>query len=153
MKKTMKKLLVLGAILCTTSMFTGCKSGTTDRNSDSIHTASCSNRWTTPAFFTPTERKVAAMPDSLFDGRPHIIVNDGFHDLNAKQIAMLRTFSNPYAPKIAAIIEHLDSVMRVTHDTITTREALMQYYHYFDKLEEMTNLLSAEEQSQILSLE
>ena len=108
---------------------------------------------TQPSLLTPSEREVAAMSDSLFDGRPHIIVNNGFYDLNAKQVAMLRTFSNPNAPRIAAIIENLDSVMRTNHDTITTREALMQYYHYYDQLDEMTNRLTAEEQSQILNLE
>lgn len=141
------KIIILGAAM----FFSACghKNVTNGNNTQTVTPI----MMTQPSLRTPTEREVAAMPDSLFDGRPHIIVNSSFYDLNAKQVAMLRTFSNPSAPRIAAIIENLDSVMRTNHDTITTREALMQYYHYYDQLDGMTNCLTAEEQSQILNLE
>ena len=101
---------------------------------------------------TPAEREVAKMADSFFDGRPHIIVNSSFHKLCSDQIGLLRTFRNPYAPTIISLIESMDNVTRTSKDTITTRQALMMYYHYYDLLENMTDRLTQEEQSKIRAL-
>ncbi|MBQ6069869.1 MAG: hypothetical protein IJK84_10230 [Bacteroidales bacterium] len=88
---------------------------------------------------TPTETEVSRMPDSLFDGRPYIIADSSLYALSARQISLLRTFDNPNAGQIIKLIESIDDVLRQSGNTITTREALMSYYHNFDLLDQMTD--------------
>ncbi len=101
---------------------------------------------------TPTETEVSRMPDSLFDGRPHIIADSSLYALSARQIALLQTFNNPNAVQIIKLIESIDDVLRQSGDTITTREALMSYYHNFDLLDQMTGTLTPSEQEQLQKL-
>ena len=101
---------------------------------------------------TPTETEVSRMPDSLFAGRPHIIADSSLYALSARQIALLRTFDNPNAGQIIKQIESIDDVLQQSGDTITTREALMSYYHNFDLLDQMTSTLTSGEQEQLQKL-
>lgn len=101
---------------------------------------------------TPTETEVSRMPDSLFDGRPHIIADSSLYALSARQIALLRTYDNPNAGQIIKLIESIDDVLHQSGDTITTREALMSYYHSFDLLDQMTGTLTSSEQEQLQKL-
>ena len=101
---------------------------------------------------TPTETEVSRMPDSLFDGRPYIIADSSLYALSARQISLLRTFDNPNAGQIIKLIESIDDVLRQSGDTITTREALMSYYHNFDLLDQMTSTLTSNEQEQLQKL-
>lgn len=51
----------------------------------------------------------------------------------------MRTFDNPNAGQIIKLIESIDDVLSQSGGTITTREALMSYYHNFDLLDQMTD--------------
>ena len=42
--------------------------------------------------------------------------------------------------------------MHSNNDTITSRQALMSYYHFYDLLDKMTGNLTQEEQSKIFEL-
>ena len=101
---------------------------------------------------TPTETEVSRMPDSLFDGRPYVIADSSLYALSARQISLLRTFENSNAGQIIKLIESIDDVLRQSGDTITTREALMSYYHNFDLLDQMTSTLTSNEQEQLQKL-
>ena len=105
-----------------------------------------------PNTLNPFEIEVSQMADSLFDGRPHIIADESFYTLSSKQIELLRTFNNPHAPYIISLIESIDSVMHSNNDTITSRQALMSYYHFYDLLDKMTGNLTQEEQSKIFEM-
>lgn len=150
MKKQFRKTTMLFVVAATMLGFCGCGH---NNESDGDNTrAADTEQPTRVVLMTPSELNVSRMPDSLFDGRPHIVADDGFYELSAKQVELLRTFSNPAAPQIIAILNSIDSLMRASHDTITTKEELMQYYRLYDQLDDMTNRLTSEEQSKIARL-
>ncbi len=78
-------------------------------------------------------KSVAAMPDSVFDGRIHVTLNRDFLQNVAKDQEALRSLNKPYANELADVFDSYKSLIEKYGYELKTREALTAYYTLIDK--------------------
>lgn len=82
-----------------------------------------------------TAKSVLDMPDSLFDGRVHVSLNENFLDKVKKEQEILYSLNLPYATEIADVHNSFPALIQKHGYVLTTRQALVDYYTIVEKEE------------------
>lgn len=80
-----------------------------------------------------SSKSVAAMPDSVFDGRIHVTLKRDFLQSLAKDQEALRSLNKPYANELADVFDGYKSLIDKYGYELKTREALSAYYALIEK--------------------
>ncbi len=75
-----------------------------------------------------TMESVAAMPDSVFDGRTHVTLNRDFLQSVKKDQEALRSLKKPYADDLANMMSGYEDLISKYGYELKTREAVSAYY-------------------------
>lgn len=97
-----------------------------------------------------TVKSVLDMPDSLFDGRVHVSLNENFLDKVKKEQEILYSLNLPYATEIADVHNSFPALIQKHGYVLTTRQALVDYYTIVEKEEKLFNELPFEQQKMLV---
>lgn len=97
-----------------------------------------------------TAQSVLDMPDSLFDGRVHVSLNEDFLDKVKKEQEILYSLNLPYATEIADSQNSYPALIQKHGYVLTTRQALVDYYTIVEKEEKLFNELPFEQQKMLV---
>ncbi len=110
----------------------------------------CSCNWLGDLQCNGTAKSVLDMPDSLFDGRVHVSLNEDFLDKVKKKQEILYCLNLPYATEIADSQNSYPALIQKHGYVLTTRQALVDYYTIVEKEEKLFNELPFEQQKMLV---
>ena len=164
----MKKLLLLVGVITILSFFScnkdetvptkgvvkpePCCSVSCSGGSCSAYGAPCNCQcsWLGAPQCNGTAKSVLDMPDSLFDGRVHVSLNENFLDKVKKEQEILYSLNLPYATEIADVHNSFPALIQKHGYVLTTRQALVDYYTIVEKEEKLFNELPFEQQKMLV---
>lgn len=141
----MKKLLLLVGVITILSFFS-CNKDKTVPTKGVVKPEPCCST----ACEHSTAKSVLDMPDSLFDGRVHVSLNEDFLDKVKKDQEILYSLNLPYATEIADSQNSYPALIQKHGYVLTTRQALVDYYTIVEKEEKLFNELPFEQQKMLV---